>query len=188
MPLNSVFDGRIDRLPARTMTFGNLIGRPDLRPLFGQLSAAEHDRLLDRLLAIDARLQELAAVASAHVGVRYECGGLNLTVGPESAGLHGGPTGDAGDLWFDVDSQYDAASGRSLAPPWTIDSAIFVLCMDAPEPRGESNCHALVRFVASAESPDAVIQTIEEHVEAIKRELLVRDPSAVTGRSHSELI
>jgi hypothetical protein len=41
------------------VTFGNLAERPDLTPLFGALSQEENEKLLDRLLSIDAQLAQL---------------------------------------------------------------------------------------------------------------------------------
>ena len=47
------------------MRFGNLTQRPDLRSLFGALSSDENRELLDRLLAIEGRLAQLAETATA---------------------------------------------------------------------------------------------------------------------------
>jgi len=108
------------------MTFGDLARRPDLSPLFGSLTTEENEALLDRLLAIDSQLAKLAEHASGHVGVPYEVCTLALSIRPDggSAGIHGGPSGDAGDIWFDIspagDAVGDGLSGRrgSSSPDW----------------------------------------------------------------------
>ena len=46
------------------MTFGNLAGRPDLRPLFGALSSQENDELVDRLVALLEISRELLGRAA----------------------------------------------------------------------------------------------------------------------------
>lgn len=46
------------------MSYGNLRSRPDLSRLFGPMSRADHDRVMDRLLEIDDRLTALDMMAA----------------------------------------------------------------------------------------------------------------------------
>src|SRR5262245_40687325 len=140
------------------MTFGNLAARPDLGPLFGALSHDDNEGLLDRLLAIDEQLVRLADAASAHVGVPYRVCRLGF-VG--SSGIHGGPRGEPGDVGFDIRRSSDPASGKSVSPPWVVESVIVVFCSDAPEPRGSSSTHTLVQLEGTADTPTAVLDLLE---------------------------
>ena len=169
------------------MTFGNLVGRPDLRPLFGALSSQENDELLDRLLAIDARLTRLAERATAHVGVPYRALGLRLAIRTDgtAVGIHGGASGDAGDIWFDISPSWDQASGRWVAPPWIVESALVVFCSDSPEPGDEANTHDLLRLGASAHTPMAVLEVLESHVSTMTAEIERHPHEVVTNTPHA---
>jgi hypothetical protein len=166
------------------MRLGTLAARPDLRPLFGGLSTQENDELLDRLLAIDRELVRLAGRASDHVGVPYEPIGLQLHVRPDGAsspGIAGGPSGRAGDIWFDI-SPADGWSG----PPWVVESRLVVFCSDSPEPQGDANTHDLIRLEGSAASAAAVMDILEAHVETMMAEVEKRPRQQFTA-PHSEL-
>src|SRR5687767_5094563 len=117
------------------MTFGNLAEQRNLQPLFGKLSPERNERLLDRLLALDARLSRLAVRASQHVGVPYKALGLGHVIRRDgsSAGIHGGPSGDAGDIWFDISFAQDE-NMAAIASRWIVTSRIVVFCCDSPEP------------------------------------------------------
>jgi hypothetical protein len=171
------------------MTFGNLAERPDLQPLFGALSAEQNDELLDRLLAIDAELTSLAELASAHVGVPYRALGLGLVLRSDgtAAGIHGGPSGDAGDIWFDISLSGDPVVGRSVGPPWVVESRLVVFCSDSPEPRGDANTHDLVRLKESANTPAAVLDVLESHVSVMRIELDRHPRELFTITPHSQL-
>ena len=86
------------------MSLWSLAEHRDLQPLFGKLSPEQNQRLLDRLFALEARLSLLAERATRHVGVPYSFLGFSpvLRHDGSSAGIAGGPIGDAGDIWFDI--------------------------------------------------------------------------------------
>jgi hypothetical protein len=169
------------------MSFGNLHLRPDLSPLFGAMAPTESARLLDRLARIDRKLADLAADASAHVGTPYKPVHLGLFVRTSDAEISGGPSGPAGDIWFEVGFSEDAGTGRFVAPPWTVESRLVVFCSDAPEPRGWSNCHDLVRLVGRGTSPDQALDIFEEHIAALAAEIAQRSPAVFTQSRHADL-
>jgi hypothetical protein len=169
------------------MSWGNLRSRPDLGPLFGAMTFDENSRLVDRLLALDDRLSRLASEATAHVGVEYQAVSLGLFVRSADAEIAGGPSGAAGDLWFEVGFTWDNLSQRYIAPPWTVESRLVVLCCDAPEPRGDSNTHDLVRLVETADTPTRTIDVLESHISSISEEVLGRRPASLTDACHAEL-
>ena len=171
------------------MSFGNLARRPDLRPLFGDLGADDNEAFLDRLLAIDRELASLAALASEHVGVLYELCSLGLAIRADgsSAGIHGGPSGDAGDIWFDVSPAGDVVGGWPVGPPWAVESRLVVFCCDGPEPRGDSNAHDLLRLAASSNTPAGVLDILESHVAAMRAEVTRHPRERYTMTPHAEL-
>jgi hypothetical protein len=172
------------------VAFGNLASRPDLRPLFGALSAGQNDALLDRLLAIDATLTRLAEQASSHVDVPYQACGLKLVMSIDGtcAGVHGGPSGDAGDIWFDISfADVDRVTAQPPALPWVVTSVLVVFCCDSPEPRGESNTHYLVRLEEAADTSEAVLDILESHVSRMSAELEGRPPESFTKTPHDQL-
>ena len=161
--------------------------RPDLQPLFGALSPPENDALLDRLLAIDSRLTKLASDATNHVGVPYHHTGLQLFVRSQDAEISGGPTGSAGDIWFEVSFTLDNFTRRLMAPPWTVDASIVVFCIDRPEGRGESNTHSLVYLLDTAHSPMGTLDLLESLVNTIEQEIYKRDAAIFTRTPHAQL-
>ncbi len=171
------------------MPFGNLAARPNLRPLFGQLLEGRHERLLDRLLAIDASLVKLAERASAYVGVPYRALGLNLLVDADgsSSGIHGGPSGDAGDIWFDISPAGDRLSREPVAAGWVVTSILVVFCSDSPEPKGSSSTHQLACLEGSASTPEAVLDILESHVSVMAQELESRPREFYTMTPHDRL-
>jgi hypothetical protein len=169
------------------MSFGNLHLRPDLSPIFGAMAPGENDRLLDRLDRIDRRLNQLAVDASGHVGVPYEPVPLGLFFGSNTAEISGGPSGEAADIWFELGFSKDAGSGRWFAPPWTVESRLVVFCSDAPEPRGYSSCHDLVRLVGQGFSPDEALDILEEHIAALAAEVSRRPAATFTETRHADM-
>src|SRR5258708_3468531 len=85
-----------------SVSYGNIRTRPDLSPLFGPVRKQDNDRILDLLLQIDDQLSALAQVASQHVGVPYKHTGLGFFAGMAGAEIAGGPSGEAGDIWFEI--------------------------------------------------------------------------------------
>jgi hypothetical protein len=171
------------------MDFGNLAQRPDLRPLFGSLRPQENEALLDRLLAVDSELVKLAAHASEHVGVPYETYRLTLCMRPDgtSAGIYGGPTGNAGDIWFDIDPAGEHVGGWPVGPPWVVVSCLVVFCSDSPEPGDEANTHELLRLEASANTPAGVLDILESHVAAMRAEISRHPRERYTMTPHAQL-
>ncbi len=169
------------------MSLHHIKTRPDLQPLFGPLEPLENDILLDRLLAIDAHLTKLASDATDHIGVLYEHSGLSLFVRDVDAEISGGPTGSAGDIWFEVGFTLDARTRRLFAPPWTIDSRIVVFCLDAPEGHGEANTHGLVSHFEVAHSPIATLEALESQIEVVNQEIYRREASIFTRTPHAQL-
>lgn len=170
------------------MSFGNLAEQRDLQPLFGNLSPEQNKRLLDRLLEMDVRLSELARRASRHVGVPYRALGLGhvLRLDGSSAGIHGGPSGDAGDIWFDISPVEDHTPAGKTSH-WIVESRIVVFCCDSPEPRGSANTHHLVVLQETGDDPDAVLDILESHVSIIETELERHPSERYTRARHAEL-
>jgi hypothetical protein len=160
-----------------------------LRTLFGNLAAEENEALLNRLLAIDRELARLAEHAARHVGVPYDhCRlGLAIRFDGSSAGIHGGPSGAAGDIWFDVSPAGDAVEGWPVGPPWTVESRLVVFCCDSPEPRGDANTHDLLRLEASAKTPAGVLDILESHVATMTAEVARHPRQRYTRAPHAEL-
>jgi hypothetical protein len=169
------------------VAYGNLGARPDLNPLFGPMTSEENDRLLDRLTAIDARLTQLATEATAHVRVEYKPTGLGLFVRSRDAEVAGGPSGEAGDIWFELRFTHDERTGKLIAPPWTIESRIVVFCCDGPEPSGSSNTHDLARLIHTADTPDAALDVLESHIEEIAAEIGRHESQVFTHTPHAQL-
>jgi hypothetical protein len=169
------------------VSYGNLGTRPDLRPLFGSLSREENDCFLDRLIAIDDRLTQLARDASDYVGVPYKPCCLGLFVRRDDADVAGGPSGAAGDIWFEVGFTDVAQSRRAVAPPWTIESRLIVFCSDGPEPRHDSNTHDLACFIETADTPATVLDVLEAHVSAMAAEIRRHEPRKFTQTPHAQL-
>jgi hypothetical protein len=170
------------------MTFGNLAEQRDLQPLFGKLTPERNERLLDRLLTVDARLSRLAERATHHVGVPYKALGLGhvIRLDGTSAGIHGGPSGDAGDIWFDI-SPVDEQAPGGIASRWVVVSRIVVFCSDSPEPRGVSNTHDLVFLEGTGDTPEAVLDLLESHTSTIETELEQYSRERYTQARHDEL-
>ena len=158
---------------------GTLETRPNLRPFFGPLTREDNEILLDRLLAIDRNLQDLARKASIHVGIAYEPRRLSFS---GANGFHGGPSGDAGDIWFDV-----GRSTGAVRPGWTVESRLIVFCSDRPEPGDETNGHDLVCLTAEAATPAEAIDILESHVARMEVEVLSRPPGVFTSTAHAFL-
>ncbi len=169
------------------MTVHNIKTRPNLQPLFGPLERRENDALLDRLLAIDGRLTKLAADATDHVRLPYQHTGLTLYVREADAEISGGPSGPAGDLWFEIGFSMDAGTRQPAAPPWTVEARIVVFCLDAPEGRGEANTHDLVSFSQAAQTPMAALEALEVQIEMVSREIYKRDANIFTRTPHLQL-
>ena len=170
------------------MSFGNLAEQRDLQPLFGKLTPERNERLLNRLLTVDARLSRLAERATHHVGVPYRALGLGhvIRLDGTSAGIHGGPSGDAGDIWFDISPVEEQTPGVT-ASRWVVVSRIVVFCCDSPEPRGDANTHDLVFLKGVGDSPEAVLDILESHVSTIETELERHSRERYTQARHDEL-
>ena len=170
------------------MSFGNLAEQRDLQPLFGRLTSERNERLLDRLLAVDARLRRLAERATHHVGVPYKALGLGhvIRLDGTSAGVHGGPSGDAGDIWFDISPEGEQ-SPEGIASRWVVVSRIVVFCCDAPEPRGAANTHGLVSLKETGDTPEAVLDILESQTSTLETELERHSRERYTQARHDEL-
>ena len=168
------------------MSFGNLRGRPDLAPLFGPMTRDDHERILDRLLEIDDSLASLAQETSAHVGVEYRHIGLGLFWGVAGAEISGGPSGEAGDIWFELHT-WDQYYEKRQAPQWTVDAQIIVLCVD-PQPGEDPKTHVLAGVVAEADTPNGAVHALATQVDMLRREIHRRAPSEFTKSPHATLV
>jgi len=172
------------------MTFGNIKSeRPDLRSLFGPLTSEENTLLLERLIAVDVRLTQLAEHATRHVGVPYKPLGLGMVVRSDgsNAGIHGGPSGNAGDIWFDISPTWSPAKGTPDFSSWEVVSRIVVFCSDHPERRGDPNTHDLLRLDGVAKSPKGTLELLESHVSIIEQQLDQYPTEKFTSTPHAEL-
>jgi hypothetical protein len=167
---------------------GDIVEQRDLQPLFGKLSPEQNERLINRLLALDARLSRLAERATQHVGVPYLARGLRhvFCMDGRSAGIHGGPTGEAGDIWFDISPAPDLTLDE-MASRWEVESRIVVFCCDLQEHNGAANTHDLTFLQGTGDSPDAALDILESHVSTIETELERHSPERYTRARHAEL-
>jgi hypothetical protein len=170
------------------MSLWSLAEHRDLQPLFGKLSPEQNQRLLDRLFALEARLSLLAERATRHVGVPYSFLGLShvLRQDGSSAGIAGGPIGDAGDIWFDISPVQEQIEGI-MASRWFVESRIVVFCSDSPEPRGAANTHDIFCLQEIGDSPNTTLDIFESHVSTIETELERHPPERYTQSRHTEL-
>src|ERR1043166_4505032 len=161
--------------------YGNIRTRPDLSPLFGAMRREDHDRVTDRLLEIEEQLDVLAKEASQHVGVPYKHTGLAFFVRGKEGEIAGGPSGDAGDIWFEIQCNFDEKSQRRRVTQWTIESRIAVFCADLhPKARGYSCTHDLVHLEATTDTPMSAVETLATQINAIRSEVRKREPSMFT--------
>jgi len=170
------------------VSFVKLRTRPDLTPLFGPLSPEEQQRILDLLLGVDERLTALAEAASLHVGVPYKHTGLDLWTGAGDPDISGGPSGDAGDIWFEIQMPFDDSTGTSYPPPpWIVDSRVIVFCAD-PQQFEDPPTHVLAGVVTEADTPTAAVETLAAHVDTLRLEILNRKASEFTASLHANLV
>jgi hypothetical protein len=170
------------------VSYGNIRARTDLSPLFGPLSKQDNDRILDLLLQIDDRLNTLAQVASQHVGVPYRHTGLGLFAGVAGAEIAGGPSGEKGDIWFEIQNTFDESTRQSHAPPWIVDSQIIVFCVDHQADKYDNCTHVLAGIVTETDSPISAVETLATHVDKLTAELLNRKASEFTESLHAALL
>ena len=125
------------------------------------------------LRELEASLDHLAAVVSAHVGVVYRNLRFDLT-GPF---LDGGLSGDAGDVWFGVEHPYKAEP-----PPWEVSARVVVFC-----DRRQCSPHDLIRADRTADSPSEAIATLQEVITEIGRRIQQEDPARILRSRHEDL-
>jgi hypothetical protein len=170
------------------MGLDNIRNRPDLTPLFGSMPKEVHEHIMNILLGIDDRLCTLAREASQHIGVPYQHTGLKLFVRENDAEISGGPSGNAGDIWFEVEYSFDETSRKLRAPPWTVDSRIVIFCADLdPLARGYSCTHDLVALKATTNTPISTVETMAAHIDALTLEIRKRTPAVFTQSLHADL-
>jgi hypothetical protein len=164
------------------MSAVNLVEQRDLQPLFGKLSPEQNERLLNRLLALDAWLSRLAERATQHVGVPYHAIGLRhvFCMDGSSAGIHGGPSGEAGDIWFDISPAPDLTLGE-MASRWDVESRIAVFCCDLQEHSGAANTHDLTFLQGTGDNPDAVLDILESQVSTIETDRSAQERARLTA-------
>jgi hypothetical protein len=151
------------------------------------LPREEQKRILDLLRGVDERLTALAEAASLHVGVPYRHTGLDLWTGAADPDISGGPSGDAGDIWFEIQMPFDDSTGTSYPPPWIVKSRIIVFCVD-PQPGEDNSTHILAGVVTETDTPTAAVETIAAHVDILRAEILSRKASDFTESPHAALV
>jgi hypothetical protein len=169
------------------VSYGNLRTRPDLSVLFGPLRSQENDQILDLLLQIDDRLSALAQQASQHIGVLYKHTGLGLFAGVAGAEIAGGPSGDAGDIWFEIQMPMDESTKKSHAPPWIVDSRIIVCCLEQPDQYCTCT-HALAGIRTETNTPVSTVETLAANVEKLMEQVLNRTAPEFTEPHHDALV
>lgn len=169
------------------MAFGNIHQRPDLTTLFGELAREESETLTDALVALDGRLDRLAQEASEHVGVPYR----NTALGFFLTDIAGGPSGEAGDIWFEIypDLYPDFESDSYSGSRWQVDSMIIVFCDRElrGEIRGGSCTHELFSLTELAETPAEAVRLLADQIERLAVELKKLNPAQFRGARHEEL-
>jgi hypothetical protein len=167
------------------VSYGNIREKPDLSPIFGPLQKDENGRITDLLLQIDERLNSLAQLASQHVGVPYKHTGLGLFAGKAGEEIAGGPYGDAGDIWFEI-QRTGETTGAQRGQTWTVESRIIIYCAD---PQPDCNCtHALVGLAEETNTPMSAVEALAAHVDELTLEVVKRTASEFTGSAHATLV
>jgi hypothetical protein len=163
--------------------------RPDLSSMFLSTDKEQLAQLLDELARLDGKLDKLAADATGHVGFEYKNRGLDLFVRQEDAEISGGPSGDAGDLWFEISFASDAAASKAHAPPWEVTSSIIVFCELQWKgiPVGYSCTHRLFELTEIASTPEQSLLILERHIDSVGTRISVTDRQTFLGISHEEL-
>ena len=171
------------------MNFGNIRNKPDLSPLFGQISPKVHDQMKDLLLKLDDRLVQIAHEATKWVGQPYQHTGLGLFVGERYSEIAGGPSGSAGDIWFEITYGWDAAAGKQCMPPWSVVSRIYVFCADAHIRDPYHSCmHELISLEEDALTPLSTIETLARHIDTIRLAIQKWKPAVYTNTMHEDLL
>lgn len=171
------------------MGYGNIRYRPDLSPLFGQMSSEDHDRIRDLLLQLDDRLVALARDATEWVGRIYEHTGLGLYVRDRDAEIAGGPFGVAGDIWFEISYGYDVNTGKQCIPPWIVDSRISIYCSDEDLRDPHYHCiHELISLEEETYTPVSTVETLARHIDVVGLEIRKWKPAVYINSLHTDLI
>jgi hypothetical protein len=168
------------------MTYGDIHQRPDLTTLFGELAREESETLTDALVALDGRLDRLAQEASEHVGIPYRHTGLGFFL----TNIAGGPSsGEAGDIWFELEVYRDVESDSYSGPRWEVDSMIVVFCDRElrGQHRGSSCTHELFSLTELAETPAEAVRLLADQIERLAVELKKLNPAQFRGARHEEL-
>ena len=152
---------------------GSIHSGHDLSPLFGPLPESESAGLTRALLEVQASLDRLAAAVSAHVGVVYRNLRLDLT-GPY---LDGGLSGDAGDVWFEIERPYKAEP-----PPWEVSARLIVFC-----DRRECSTHDLIRVDRAADTPGEAVVALQEVITEMGGRIQQTDPARIVRSAHEDL-
>ena len=163
------------------MTYGNVRDPSiDLSVLFGDLGTSDSSLVLETLRASDDRLQDLAEEAGRLVGIAYRHTGLDyFPNGPE---LAGGPSGEAGDLWFEINRSRDA-------PIWTVSYRLVVFCNRelTGQTLGYSCTHDLVATTTHAFSPKEAVALLDAQITSAARDLKARSVEEFRGVAHDGL-
>lgn len=171
------------------MGYGNIRYKPDLSPLFGQMSLKDHDQMRDWLVKLDDHLVTIAREATEWVGRPYKHTGLGLFVRETDAEISGGPTGDAGDIWFEISYGWDSTAGKQCIPPWSVVSRIYVFCADVDIQDPYHSCvHELISLEEDTHTPLSTIETLARHIDRVRLEIKKWKPAVYTNTLHEDLI
>src|SRR5262249_33820611 len=120
------------------------------------------------------------------IGVLYKHTGLGLFAGIEGAEIAGGPSGDAGDIWFEIQMPEEESTKKSHAPPWIVDSRIIIFCLEQP---GLNACtHVLASITTEPHTPMATVETLAAHVEKLTEQTLNRTATEFVESHHDALV
>jgi len=166
-----------------TYHYGNVDSQEaDLRLLFGPLAPDEEQALLEDLMQIDERLEQLAADASLFVGSSYR----NFRLGVFGSEVAGGPSNnDAGDLWFEV-NRLQQGEGPPL---WEISARIVVFCDKelTGQTAGYSCTHDLLDLSSHAFTPRQAVRLLAKHIDTLESDLRLRSSNEFKGLPHDQL-
>ena len=116
-------------------TKGRVADRPDLTPLFGQMSTERIESLYDGFREADRLVQRLGELASEHVGEPCSVQPFELSVtarpnGSMDIDLSAFLSCSDADIAFEVFVVLDDESERP--PPWPVEAWVSVVCTIRP--------------------------------------------------------
>jgi hypothetical protein len=168
-------------------TKGRIAQRPDLTPLFGQMTAERMRDLHEGLLEADRLVRRLGEVASDHVGESCSAQPFELSVTARPSGyidldLSAFLDCADADIAFEVSLAFKDDSERP--PPWPVEAWVSVHC--TRRPRASACTHRLMVAKDDASTPEEVVRVLQEQIRFFTANLPRIPPEVVTGHDHDD--